>query len=150
MAVHLNRRFSWQTFIFLYLKYSNHVNGLINTMNICAVNCLNFGKTVYTEVGNLHGLHFSPSAAIAEISRKINKPIYFSHEKDVFEKDVRGSAVGLTLMEFTKGDRVKIRVDDDYPEYALQAVISCVRAFNNEGIDYAKRTFMQKYHERHT
>ena len=117
-------------------------------MNIYATNNLNFGKIVHAIVGNQHGLHFAPSAAIAEITRKVGKPIYFSHAGDTFEKNIKGSPVGLTIMEFTKGDEVIIRVADDYPDYALKAVVNCVSAYNNEGLDYVKKSFYRDYYSR--
>ena len=97
-------------------------------MNISSVNKLFFGKTIHTVVENPHGLHFAPCSAIAEITRKVEKPVYFSRENDSFEKDIRGSMMSLAVMEFTHGDKVAIRVDDDYPEYALRAILNCVKS----------------------
>lgn len=117
-------------------------------MGVSPINSLSFGKTVYAVVGNFHGLHFAPCKVITEITRKIKKPVYFSHEGDVFEKDVNGSMIGLFLMEFARGDKVAIRVGKDYPDYALRSIVNCVRARDNYEIALIKKGFMEHYYER--
>ena len=119
-------------------------------MNIVSANTPIFGKTLHAVVGNEHGLHHAPCGAIAEITKKIGKPIYASHEDDIYERNICGSILALETMQFPKDSKIKIRVSDDYPEYALRAIMNCLRAWGNGELRFIKNSFLEDFHSQHT
>ena len=122
--------------------------GLFIYMNILSANNIQFGKTLHAIVGNEHCLHHAPCGAIAEITKRIGKPIYASHEGDIYERNICGSMLALETMQFPKDSKIKIRVNDDYPEYALTAIMNCLHAWGNGELRFVKNEFFKDYYSK--
>lgn len=96
-------------------------------MNVNSANNCNFGANYSAIVRNKLGLHMAPSGAIAKITSIVDKPIYLSTE-DKVERNVRNSILSVMTLGATQGKEVFVRVEDNYPQDILRAVLDCINS----------------------
>ena len=72
-----------------------------------------------------HGLHMRPSAAIAKLTSKTDKPLYFSTGKSGWQ-NVRNSLLSVLLMNIQEGTKLKIKASKKYPKDIFDKIINLI------------------------